>query len=123
MTEHSLSDDDKAQVRAAFGEAFNMPPAELRRWLDTEESRSVGMTKGGERVDGPGGKEAVGHHMGHEILALHEMHQDRYGDAEYDVMRKVTGYVHRHTAQRPQGDITDSRWRKSLMNWGHDPLK
>ncbi len=123
MTGRTLDDDDKAEVRAAFREAVNMTPAALRRWLDTEESRSVGMTKGGERVGGPGGEEAVGHHMGHEILALHEMHQDRYGDAEYDVMRKVIGYVHRHTAQRPHGDIADSRWRRSLMNWGHDPLK
>ena len=38
-------------------------------------------------------------------------------------MRKVIGYVLRHTAQRPAGDIEDSRWRKSLMNWGHDPMK
>ena len=36
-------------------------------------------------------------------------------------MRKVTGYVHRHLAQRPDGDVTDTRWRYSLMNWGHDP--
>ena len=39
-------------------------------------------------------------------------------------MRKVIGYVHRHTAQKPSHDaIEDSRWRHSLMNWGHDPLK
>ncbi|HEY0424718.1 MAG TPA: DUF3140 domain-containing protein, partial [Rhodopila sp.] len=37
-------------------------------------------------------------------------------------MRKVIGYVHRHLAQRPQGDVSDTRWRKSLMNWGHDPV-
>ncbi|HSU37880.1 MAG TPA: DUF3140 domain-containing protein [Propionibacteriaceae bacterium] len=37
-------------------------------------------------------------------------------------MRKVNGYVKRHLAQRPQGDITDTAWRYSLMNWGHDPL-
>jgi hypothetical protein len=38
-------------------------------------------------------------------------------------MRKVVGYVHRHLAQRPDGDVTDTAWRHSLMNWGHDPLK
>ena len=37
-------------------------------------------------------------------------------------MRKVVGYVHRHLAQRPGGDIRHTRWRWSLMNWGHDPL-
>lgn len=38
-------------------------------------------------------------------------------------MRKVVGYVHRHLAQRPSGDVTGTRWRHSLLNWGHDPLK
>ena len=37
-------------------------------------------------------------------------------------MRKVTGYVHRHLAQGPRVDVEHSRWRYSLMNWGHDPL-
>lgn len=37
-------------------------------------------------------------------------------------MRKVVGYVRRHLAQRPSGDVEDTRWRYSLMNWGHDPL-
>ena len=38
-------------------------------------------------------------------------------------MRKVVGYVKRHSAQRPDGDVTDTPWRYSLMNWGHDPAK
>jgi hypothetical protein len=41
---------------------------------------------------------------------------------DYSHMRKVVGYVRRHSAQRPQ-NIATSRWRYSLMNWGHDPLK
>ena len=32
-------------------------------------------------------------------------------------------YVHRHMAQRPEGNISETRWIYSLMNWGHDPLK
>jgi hypothetical protein len=38
-------------------------------------------------------------------------------------MRRVVGYVHRHVEQRPSGDVRDTPWRYSLMNWGHDPLK
>jgi hypothetical protein len=38
-------------------------------------------------------------------------------------MKKVTGYVHRHQAQKPNKDPGDSKWRYSLMNWGHNPLK
>jgi hypothetical protein len=32
------------------------------------------------------------------------------------------GYVRRHLAQPPSGEVENSRWRYSLMNWGHDPL-
>ena len=39
-------------------------------------------------------------------------------------MKKVAGYVHRHLKQGgPAADKEHSRWRYSLMNWGHDPLK
>ena len=39
-------------------------------------------------------------------------------------MNKVTSYVHRHLGQGPKKqNVEDSKWRYSLMNWGHDPLK
>ena len=40
-------------------------------------------------------------------------------------MHKVHSYVSRHSAQGPvhAADVKTSRWRYSLMNWGHDPLK
>ena len=45
-------------------------------------------------------------------------------EGDYDHMRNVRGYVHRHLAQGgPEEDKEHSRWRHSLMNWGHDPLK
>ena len=40
-----------------------------------------------------------------------------------DHVRRLVSYVHRHQAQRPEGDVEDSNWRYSLLNWGHDPLK
>jgi hypothetical protein len=43
-------------------------------------------------------------------------------DDDYLAMRKVVGYVHLHDAQRPHGDVADSRGRRSLTNWGHHPL-
>jgi len=60
--------------------------------------------------------------MGERILELRATKQADLTDDDYAAMRKVIGYVHRHMAQRPHGDVTDTRWRKSLMNWGHDPL-
>ncbi|MEX5235704.1 DUF3140 domain-containing protein [Kocuria arenosa] len=44
-------------------------------------------------------------------------------DADHEHVRKVAGYVHRQLAQRPDGDVRETRWRCSLMNGGHDPLK
>lgn len=44
-------------------------------------------------------------------------------DEDLAHMRKVVGVVHRHLAKRPDGDVRDTRWRHSLTNRGHDPLR
>lgn len=115
MADTTLDDDTKRQVRAEFAEAVNMTAAQLEEWLDTDESRSVGDTGG----DG----ESTGHEMGRHLVALRDKKAADLDDDDYARMRKVVGYVHRHLAQRPRGDVRDTRWRYSLMNWGHDPLK
>lgn len=91
-----------------------MSPSDLERWLATDESKAVG-----QRDDGG---ESVGHASGRRIVAIKRTRKADLTDADYEHMRKVTGYVHRHLAQRPDGDVEDTRWRWSLMNWGHDPL-
>jgi DNA topoisomerase VI subunit B len=103
-------------TRAEFREAVNMTAEQLEEWLDTEESQSVGQHKDGE-------SEAVGHEMGRHIVELLHRRKDDLTDEDEQRMRKVVGYVHRHLAQRPSGDVRDTRWRYSLMNWGHDPLR
>jgi len=97
----------------AFREAVNMAPAELERWPDTDASRAVG--------DKGDGRECVGHASGRRIVKLLRKRQDEYSADDFAHMRKVVGYVHRHVAQHPKGDLTDAPWRHSLMNWGHDP--
>ncbi len=123
MATKSLTDDDRRDIAREFKQVVNMTPAALRKWLDTDESKSVGMTKEGEKVTEPGSAKSVGHHMGEEILAIHAKKTADLNDDDYHAMNKVVGYVHRHSKQRPDGDFTNTRWRKSLMNWGHDPLK
>ena len=71
----------------------NMRPADLEKWLDTEESRSVG-----QKSDGG---ESTGHASGRRIVELLRTRKDELTD----------------------GDIELSAWRYSLMNWGHDPLR
>ncbi len=118
-----MTDHDPGQTLGEFQAVVNMTPAELKKWLSSEDSRSVGMTKDGEKVTAPGGGEAVGHHMGERIVAMKATKHADLTEADYDDMRKVVGYVHRHMAQKPKSEIEHSRWRYSLMNWGHDPLK
>ena len=121
MTDHAHP--DRADTIRQFRDVVNMTPASLRKWLDSADSRSVGMTHEGERVTGEGGEESVGHEMGRRILELKGKKAADITEDDLQAMRKVIGYVHRHGVQRPQGDVADTRWRKSLMNWGHDPLK
>jgi len=108
---------DQKKVRRDFAEAVNMAPAELEKWLKTEQSRKVGF-KG---KDGSA-RESVGHASGRRIVKLLRTKSADLTPADYLHMRKVVGYVRRHSAQRPENTVT-SRWRYSLMNWGHDPVK
>jgi hypothetical protein len=108
---------DRDKVRKEFGEAVNMAPAELEKWLKSEESRKVGY-KG---KDGSA-SESVGHASGRRIARILKTNTVDLTDDDYAHMRKVVGYVKRHSAQEPENIVT-SRWRYSLMNWGHDPLK
>ncbi len=113
---------DPQDTLQEFRQVMNMSAAALQEWLETDESRAVGMTANGQRVTEPAQAESVGHHMGQRIMELKRLPQAELAPDDYAAMRKVIGYVHRHLAQRPSGDIEGSRWRKSLMNWGHDPL-
>ena len=111
-----MEEHEKKRVRGEFRRVVNMAPKELEQWLETEQSRAVGSTREDE-------DEAVGHQSGRRIVAIRRATQAELSDDDYAHMKKVIGYVRRHVAQRPQGDVSDTRWRYSLMNWGHDPLK
>ena len=111
---------DHEQTYKAFHEAVNMPPGALAKWLETEHSQEVGWK--GE--DGHGEGESVGHHSGERIIEIAHKKKADLTDDDYAHMAKVVGYVHRHLAQGgPAEDVEHSRWRYSLMNWGHDPCK
>ena len=115
---HTAHDD--RETLTAFRDAVNLTAAELERWLATPESREVGW-KAHE-----GDAESVGHESGRRIVALLHKRQADYTPDDYAQMRRVVSYVHRHLAQRPDHppeELAHMRWRYSLMNWGHDPLK
>ena len=111
-----LSPEAEERIRNDFNALVNLEPAELEAWLRTPESRKVGMVRRGET-------ESVGRQSAKKILAIRATPVDDLSDADYAHMKKVIGYCRRHLAQRPWGDVSSTRWRWSLMNWAHDPLK
>ncbi len=113
-SDHQTSDHHRDTVRRDFAAAVNMTPSQLTDWLESDDSREVGQKEG----DG----ESVGHASGREIIRILRTKKDDLTDDDLQHMAKVVGYVHRHLAQRPHGDVTHTPWRYSLMNWGHDPL-
>jgi hypothetical protein len=109
-----VTSEKVADVWDDWRDAVNMSAGQLETWLDTDESKSVGQKDGGG--------EATGHKSGRRIVEILRTHKGDLTDDDAEHMRKVVGYVHRHLEQRPGGDVEDTRWRYSLMNWGHDPL-
>jgi hypothetical protein len=105
---------DKDKIHRDFAAAVNMDAAELEDWLESEESRRVGWK--------PDGGESVGHASGRRIVGILRKTRGGLTDADFAHMRKTVGFIRRHRAQEPANAVT-SRWRYSLMNWGHDPLK
>ena len=110
-----MSQKGADEVHREFDEAVNMSAAELEKWLGTDESEDAGQHKDGG--------ESVGHESGRRIVQILRTKKADLTEDDEKHMRKVVGYVHRHSAQRPKGDVTETTWRYSLMNWGHDPLK
>ncbi|MFI1417466.1 DUF3140 domain-containing protein [Streptomyces sp. NPDC020731] len=109
-----MEGDERKETWDEFRELVNMKPAELEKWLASEQSRSAGQHEDAG--------ESTGHASGRRIVEILRAGKDDLSDDDYRHMRKVVGYVRRHLAQRPSGDVRDTRWRHSLMNWGHDPL-
>jgi len=112
-----MAEDDADTIRREFADAVTMTAGELEKWLDTPESQSVGQKSGGSG-------ESTGHESGRRIVELLRTRKADLSDDDLAHMRTVHGYVQRHLAQEPQKeDVESSKWRYSLMNWGHDPLK
>ncbi|GAA4830804.1 DUF3140 domain-containing protein [Kitasatospora terrestris] len=106
---------DTSRTLADFRRLVNLTPSQLDSWLQGDTSRKAGQHKHGG--------ESTGHASGRRIVRILNTAKADLTDDDLAHMRKVTGYIKRHLAQRPDGDIRESTWRYSLMNWGHDPLK
>lgn len=108
-----MTADGLDEVWDEWKDAVNMSASELETWLDTDESKSVGQGDG----------ESTGHRSGRRIVTILRTNKGDLTEDDVAHMRKVVGYVHRHGAQRPSGDVADTNWAYSMKNWGHDPTK
>ena len=107
--------DWQARAKRDFDALVNMPAGDLGEWLASDKSKAVGWRRAGE-------SESVGHASGRRIVAILGKPAGKLTETDYQHMRKTVGFIRRHLAQEPANMVT-SRWRYSLMNWGHDPLK
>jgi hypothetical protein len=114
MDKH-LDKDEQQEIYKEFKELVNMTPSALEKWLKTDESKKVGWDSG----DG----ESVGHKSGEKIISILRKKKDELTAADHKHMQKVVGYIKRHTAQKPSGNVSDTNWNYSLKNWGHDHSK
>ena len=108
------NDNHDQATYTQFNESVNLQPKELEQWLTTDESKSVGDSDDGE---------STGHWSGRQIVRIKRTKKADLHSDDYAHMRKVINYIKRHRAQQPAGDVSETRWRYSLMNWGHDPLR
>ncbi|MBE7324394.1 DUF3140 domain-containing protein [Nocardioides sp. Y6] len=104
-----------ADLLAHWQRVVNCSAAEIEEWHTTAESAAVGTRR-------PGDRWSVGQLAGMRTSELLEMPLEEWTASEWAHVRRVTGFVRRHRAQWPRGDVAGSRWRHALRNWGHDPL-
>ena len=107
--------DENQETYTEFKKLVNMTASELEKWLNTEESKGTGLDSG----DG----EAIGHKSGKMIIDILEKKKADLTDADYKQMHRVISYISRHKAQKPDGDVKDTKWNYSLKNWGYDYAK
>ena len=115
VTDDSKLKPKQKETLEEFQEAVNMETLELEKWLKTEESKSVGQKDKKGKIKG--------RKSGKKIVKILQKDPSDYSKKDFKHMKKVTGYVHRHLSQKPDKDVTETPWRYSLMNWGHDPIK
>lgn len=96
-----------------FHDAVNMTSRELRSWLLTQSA-----AEGAEELPDHAGTD-----VGRGVLGVLGKQKTDLTDDDVMVMRRV---IHRVAALRTESEdptAGDDRWRRRLMNVGHDPLK
>ncbi|WP_338875478.1 DUF3140 domain-containing protein [Spirosoma sp. SC4-14] len=111
----TFDETEKKQIKHEFDELVNMSASQMEKWLQTDESKAVGQKDNDS-------SESTGHKSGGNIIRILNKKSADLSNSDYEHMRKVVGYIKRHSAQRPN-EIEGSNWEYSLKNWGHNPAR
>jgi len=110
-----MANKSNDEIYSEFNEKVNMSPSEIERWLETDKAKESGQ--------GSDSGKSIGYKSGERIIEIKRTKKEDLEEDDYEHMSKVISYIARHSAQKPEGDISESTWRYSLKNWGHDPMK
>lgn len=105
----------KDQIYEEFRELINMGAGELGKWLYSKESKLVDA----EPMD----TDIPARKAGDRTIKILRKKRFELTKGNFDHMERVISYLPKKIAERPEGDITNSIWRYTLMSWGYDPLK
>jgi len=98
-----------------FHRAVNMTSRELREWLSVQGAGEETETE----------PDHAGSELGHRVADILGKRRADLTSDDVDVMRRVVDKVAdlRGTDDVWEPTAGDDRWRRRLMNVGHDPLK
>ncbi|UMG91522.1 DUF3140 domain-containing protein [Nocardioides sp. TF02-7] len=96
-----------------FHTVVNMTSRELRDWLAVQGA-------GEETEELP---DQAGPHLGHRVLDILGKRRSDLNPDDVEVMRRVVDKVASQRRDDLEPTAGDDRWRRRLMNIGHDPLK
>ncbi|SDY99015.1 Protein of unknown function [Micromonospora pattaloongensis] len=106
-------DADVDQLWEDFHACVNVSSAQLRAWLMTEGSREEAFTDPKMNLDSRGGA----------IMAILGKRKVDLTDDDIAVMSETVEDVQRLLERRPPNGPSDDRWRRALLDLGHDPLQ
>ena len=96
-----------------FHTVVNMTSRELRDWLATQ-----GADEETEEVP-----DRAGPPLGHRVLDILGKRRADVTRDDVDVMRRVVDTISSQRREDLEPTAGEDRWRRRLMNIGHDPLK
>ncbi|MFV2011747.1 MULTISPECIES: DUF3140 domain-containing protein [unclassified Micromonospora] len=113
MAAYRRTDTDTDQLWNEFHAYVNISSEQLRDWLLTEASGEQAFVGPGVDLPQPGGA----------VLAVLGKRRVDLTEPDRQVMARVVEEIRDLLASRPAAGAADDRWRRALLDLGHDPLR